>query len=113
MNLYIKDIEHLGFKGNGVFKSNWHHFYYATSPKSKKVFVIDNVEQIIGHFKLSKKEYNDFENGKLSLIPHGCCCVTDNKYIDNPITNFRGDFRKTFKTKKNTVKFIEDLMEMT
>jgi hypothetical protein len=111
MYLYIKNVKPLGFTGSGLFESKWHQFYYAKVPKTRKVFIIDNLEQSISHFTLTKQLYNKFEKGKLSLVPAGCCCATGNKCVENPIIDFQGNWRKMFKTRNKTVEFIKKIME--
>lgn len=112
MQLYVKDVEKIGFKGSGLFDdSKWFHFYYAKKPALKKIYVIDSIEQTISHFDLSAKEWKEFERGKLSLIPIGCCCATGGKYKDNPSIDFQGDFKTVFGTKNKTLKFIEGLIK--
>jgi len=113
MKIYAKDVAPLGFKGNGMFDdSKWHQFYYATLPKQCKVYIISSLDpdQSISHFSLSQSQYKEFKNGKLSLVPIGCCCASGGKYIENPIIDFRGDFQNVFGTKDKFLKFVKKLL---
>lgn len=112
MNLNTKDVEKIGFQGVGLFDdSKWHHRYYAKLPKTRRIYVIDDLEQSLSHFELSDKEWRAFENDKLSLIPRGCCCVSGNRCKENPVLDFYGDWKKKFRTRNNTLKFIEKTMK--
>lgn len=112
MNLYAKDVAKIGFKGSGLFDdSKWYHFYYAELPKTKQVYIIDSVEESVSHFNLSDTEWKEFKRNVLSLVPPGCCCASGNKYKEYPILDFKGDFKRCFKTLKNTLKFISNLMK--
>ena len=112
MYLYKKDVEKIGFKGSGIFDdSKWHHFYYAKCPKTRKIYVIDDLEKSVSHFNLSEKEWKAFENGKLSLVPDGCCCASGGRYKDHPVIDFKGDWKKTFRTRNKTLAFIEKIMK--
>ncbi len=112
MNLKIKDVEKIGFKGVGLFDdSKWHQHYYAKLPKARRIYIIDDLEQSLSHFELSKKEWLAFEKNDLSLIPRGCCCVSGNKHKEHPILDFYGDWKRTFGTRNKTLKFIEKTMK--
>jgi hypothetical protein len=112
MHLYTKDLAKIGFKHSGLFDcSKIHHFYYAKVPSTRKIYVIDNFDQSLSHFCLTKKQWTEFPKGRLSLIPIGCCCATGNKYIENPLLDFKGDFKANFKTRSKTMEFIKSTME--
>ena len=112
MRICTKDVEKLGFKGSGMFDdSKWYQFYYAQVPSKRRVYILASFDQSISHFTLNAKDWKDFKNGDLSLVPIGCCCASGNKYKENPVVDFEGDFEKRFKTKENTLKFIEKLMK--
>ena len=112
MRLYTKDVEKIGFEGSGLFDdSKWHRFYYAKVPKTRRIYIIDDFEPSVSHFELSKKEWKEFMNNKLSLVPIGCCCASGNKHKENPILDFKGDWKLTFRTRNKTLEFIENLMK--
>lgn len=112
MKIYTKDVESLGFKCSGMFDdSKWNQFYYTKIQNKHRVYIIDNVDNSISHFNLNKKEWEAFEDGQLSLIPIGCCCATGNKFKENPVVDFQGDFEKFFGTKKKMLKYIEKLVK--
>ena len=112
MKLYTKDLTKIGFKHSGLFDdSKIHHFYYVKVPSTRKIYVIDNFDQSLSHFCLTKKQWAAFNKGKLVLIPLGCCCATGNENIENPILDFQGDFKTNFKSRKKTMEFIKSKME--
>jgi hypothetical protein len=47
----------------------------------------------------------------LSLIPLGCCNASgwSRKYKEKPVLDFKGDFKKWFKTKEKTLAYIGKL----
>lgn len=112
MNLNTKDVEKIGFKGTGLFDdSKWHHYYYAKLPKTRQIYIIDDLEQSLSHFDLNKEEWKAFENNKLSLIPRCCVYTRGNRCKENPVLDFYGNWKKRFGTKNNTLKFIEKAMK--
>jgi hypothetical protein len=110
MNIYTKDVAPLGFKGSDLMEDKWHHHYYAKFPKTCRVYIINSLDESVSHFQLTKKQYGDFEEGKLSLIPRGCCCATGNRYIENPVVDVEGDFDKLFGKKKAFLQYLEKLI---
>lgn len=111
MYLSTKDVKKIGFKGSGMFvDSKYNHFYYATVPNKKQVYIIDNYDQSVSHFSLSEMELKNFNKGKLSLIPIGCCSVGGGKCKYYPTLDFNGDFKESFRTKNKTIEFIKKLM---
>ena len=113
MHWYIKDMKSIGFKGSNIFESRWHHFYYREVPKKKAVYILDALSERVQHFELTKQEWGKFKRGTLSLIPVGCCdagcshCSHCSHSV--PIVDFEGNIRKVFGTKKNFLKYLDEL----
>jgi hypothetical protein len=111
MNVKTRDLEPLGFQGNGMFPSTWHHFYYCELPKKKAIYVLDALELVVSCFMLTNEEWRRFKKGTLALVPPGCCCATGHDYLDNPTIVFKGDPAKVFRTKKKFLEFLKDLVK--
>ena len=111
MKIYAKDVAPLGFKGSGMFdNSKWYHFYYAKCPKSRRVYIIDAIENSISHFELDKKDWKAFVDGKLSLVPEGCCCASGGRFRENPIFDFMGEWKSVFGSKEKALEFVRNIM---
>ncbi len=115
MKMLTDNLEPLGFKGNNMLVSKCHNYYYATHVTKEgvnQIIVVDNLNEAIYHFNLSKKEMKMFNQNKFSVVPIGCCGgLWGNPYTEDRIIDFKGDFKETFKTRKNVLVFIASLMD--
>jgi len=110
MKIYTKDLEPLGFKGNNIMISNWHHHYYCEVPSRKEVYVFDNFEHTVCHFELDGKQWSAFKRGTLGLVPPGCCGgLFGGKYTEDYKMDFQGDVEKIFGKRAFKKKFLEYL----
>jgi len=109
LKINTKDMEKIGFKGNGVFRSSWHQFYYRSVLEKKSIYIYDALDERVQHFKLTSSQWRAFDNGKLKLIPEGCCNASGGKAKENPEIDFHGDLKKVFKTKKKFLEYVNDL----
>lgn len=99
MYIKFKHVKDLGFQGVGMFSNSLSYLhYYHRNKKLRQIICISNsTPQNISVFDLSKKEWQQFMGGKLSLLPPGCCCVTGHQTINPNRILFWG----TIKSKKH------------
>ena len=102
MNVCRKHVESLGFKGNGMYPySQYHTHFYQEDAKAHTITVIGNlVPQTISHFHLTPSQFTDFQDGKLSLIPNGCCNPAGGRSLERSEILFRGDIKNLRHLKK-------------
>lgn len=112
IRINTKDLEPLGFKGLGLMASSWHHHYYLELPKKRKIYIVDSLDQSISHFKLTPKEYQQYKQDRVSLIPLGCCSAggSDRILKENPTLDFEGDFERLGR-KRDVIKYIKDIVD--
>ena len=75
MIILRKHIQALGFKGSHPFESSFQSIWYRSFPKERAIVGISNYSCIEGVFRfdLSAENMKAFEQGKLSVVPPGCC----------------------------------------
>ena len=87
MNLNLKNLSKLGFKGTGMFggggllyrvKANTVEFASAYTPN------------MLGRFVLTPRQMKSFHAGKLSLVPEGFCNPSSRSYLTEHTTLHRG-----------------------
>ena len=109
MNLHVKDMNTVGFKSNNILLSAWSRFYHKPVPEKQLVYVVDALNERLMHFKLSKKQYKEFEEGKLSLVPVGCCNPTGKKSLEDPNIDHDGNFKAKFGSKNKFLEYLNTL----
>lgn len=81
--------------------------YYKKLPDVFCVLIVSNdvgdLVQRIQVFRLTKRQYYEFELGKLSLVPYDCCNASGGGSIENPDIMFRGRF--------TSKRHIQDMIE--
>jgi len=102
MNVRSKQVEPLGFKGNGMFcDSATHNYYYKSDPINFTITVIGNLfPQTICRFQLNSKQYKSFKEGNLSLVPPGCCNASGGPTINHCEVLFEGTFKSMAQIKQ-------------
>lgn len=102
MNVRRKQVEPLGFKGSGMYAAAaTHNHYYKSDPINFTVTVIGNmVPQTICRFQLNPKQYRMFKDGKLSLVPPGCCNPSGGPTIERCEVLFEGTFKSMAQIKQ-------------
>lgn len=95
-------MEAIGFKGSGMFVNQvCYSVYYRKVPSKCRVDVVTAYgTQTVSQFNLTKAQYRRFEDGKLSLVPPGCCSASGRPYLEDPKMLFEGTI-KTIKHLKN------------
>jgi hypothetical protein len=98
MLVYTRHVAPLGFKASGMFDdSKCVSHYWKKLPQVCAVIVVSNhlsdLEQYIQVFRLTRKQYDRFARGSLSLIPTGCCCATGRDHLEGPDIMFNGRFK--------------------
>ncbi|MFA7218949.1 MAG: hypothetical protein WC119_00290 [Synergistaceae bacterium] len=106
MKAMTKDLKPLGFKGDNIFGSNCHNIYHLAIPKTRKIIVVDNLNQAIYTYALTPTQWTQWETNKLSIVPMNSITVTGGKCIGKYKIEHKGDFKKTFKTQKSLIEYI-------
>jgi hypothetical protein len=85
MHIKTKQIEPLGFKGSGMYDhaASYNHYYRKDKKNSCIIGVTQLYPPTVFSFPLTKKQFTEFEAGKLSLVPPGCCNASGGKHIDH------------------------------
>lgn len=93
MILLTRYMRPLGYKGSGMFvDSPSYSHYYKKLPDCCSVVVVANTcPAYIGVFRLTKRQFTAFENGKLSLVPNGCCSPTAKKQVEGCDVLYSGE----------------------
>lgn len=101
MIVKTKLMKELGYRGSGAFKdASSHSIYYKPMPKDRCIVGLSNLSPpCIFVFRLTPDQYSQFEHGKLSLIPPGCCNPSGGNSLENPIILHTGDFVSTHQVK--------------
>lgn len=89
-------MEEIGFKGSGMFDyQRYYTYYYKADPKTRTVVLLHN--SFSGHslerWKLTPRQFTAFKQGRLSLIPAGCCKPTPGAYLDSQEVFFKGEIK--------------------
>lgn len=95
MRIYTRHVIPHGFRGTGMFiDAKWHLHYSKTDPKRRAVTVIASEPiQSVSIFWLSKADFKVFVNGKLSLVPSGCCNPSGRRSVTDPEIVFAGEIK--------------------
>jgi hypothetical protein len=114
MLVYTRHVEPLGFKSSSMFSdSKCSTHYHKKLPAAFSVMIVSNdtgdAVQLVQVFRLKRRQYYEFELGKLSLIPSGCCNPSGGKSIGGPDIMFRGRF-KNAKHVKDVVSSVEQIL---
>lgn len=111
MNIYLRHVERLGFKGSGMFcDAKWHSYYYHVDYPRRTIVVVGNLTpQTVSVFWLTPGQFRAFRAGKLGLTPPGCCNATGGKSLDDPYVLFKG----TIKDWRHLDLLITQAMEAT
>ena len=68
-----------------------------------------DVVQLVQVFRLTPAQFKQFNSGKVSLLPTGCCNATGGKSIEGPDIMFNGRF-KNAKHVKDVVTSVEQIL---
>ena len=94
--IYKRQVEPMGFKGNGMFiDSQWHQNYYRVFEKECVVIGIGGgvVPDGVWRFDLIRAQMKSFKKGRLGLVPPGCCYPTRKRQL----SDFKWVFEGTIK----------------
>lgn len=113
MDMLTKHLWPLGFKGVGLFDdSQYHAHFYAEVPAKRRVVVLSNLyPQAITCFDLSQDEYDQFKRNELGLVPLGCVSLGMKPSLYRQEILFKGDFKKSFRTRNKILAFLKEAME--
>ena len=94
MNFYTRHVKPLGFKGSGIFTdSKWYSTYYLVNPELRLVIILQNLSQALSVYRLNACDFKRFREGKLSLIPPGCCNPSGGPSRTNAIVFHEGEIK--------------------
>lgn len=113
MLVYKRHVEPLGFKGSSMFSdTKCCSFYYRKLPEACAVLVVSNEasKNRIQVFRLEPSQYKEFEKGKLSLIPDGCCNPSGGKSIEHSDILFDGIFKNAKHIRETIAAFEKALL---
>jgi hypothetical protein len=92
MQIRRKHAESLGFKGSSIFPygaASTH--YYRIETTDLRVVIIGNLTpQTISQFKLTPRQFTDFREGRLSLVPPNCINPNGRPSLTKPKVLFTG-----------------------
>ena len=91
-----------GYKGSSIFRTAYYNRYYKCLPSKNTVLSICFIDDpnTFCLFRLSEKEYRDFENGRLSLVPPGCCNASGGESIENNTIVYKKNIKNLDQLKK-------------
>jgi len=92
MQIRRKHAEALGFKGSSIFPygaASTH--YYRIETADLRVVIIGNLRpQTVSEFKLTPRQFTDFREGRLSLVPPNCANPSGRRILTRPKVLFSG-----------------------
>lgn len=102
MTILTKQVKSLGFSGNGMYQQSLYHtHYFKKDRKAKTVTVISNLTpQIVSVFKLSAKDFSDFDKGKIGITPPNCVNVTRRRTLSDCEIIFQGAIKNKWHLKR-------------
>ena len=87
-----RQAQAVGFKQGSIMVSSSDTLYYRVEPEKHRVLAISNyTPQHVVSFDLSKRQFQAFQNGKLSLVPPGCCSPTSRRTVGRCRVLHEGD----------------------
>lgn len=109
MLVKLKHVKEAGFEGATIWSSNFHWLYKKELTGKKTFLIINNhFPQNIEIFRLTDVQFKKYKKNKLSLVPSGCCGVSDCEHVTGNVF-WSGEF-KSGKHVKEVISAAEKLI---
>lgn len=107
MNALSRYMEPLGFKGSGIFVSNYHAHFYRVLAAFQTVIVVSNLfPQNVSVFQLTRQQWRRWQANKLSIVPPRCVSATGGAHVDKCKMLFVGAFKSHLHIHKIVQKYL-------
>lgn len=102
MTILTKHVTPYGFKGSGMYDHSPSYMtYYKADAKANTITVLSSyTPDTLSLFKLTTKQFKQFKNGKLGIIPPGCCNASGRPALERHTILHEGDFKNAWHLKR-------------